>query len=243
MGRRQVVDDGRPPPPLGLGNIVVMPEPARGESQNAKERYHDPTVYPHHQYIAAYLWISRKFEATAMVHLGTHATHEWLPGKQAGLSISDPSEVIISRTPNVYPYIVDNIAEGTQAKRRGRAAIIDHLTPALIPAEGFEEYAELSAAIDSYLQAESLAGSTAAVYLEKIEETASSLGISHELSLPKGFGPDQVNEIKEYLESVSQALIPYGLHTFGVPPQGEEARLTAESVKKAHGDVDQKDIE
>jgi cobaltochelatase CobN len=177
-----------------------------------------------------------------MVHLGTHATHEWLPGKQAGLSFRDPSEVLISRIPNVYPYIVDNIAEGTQAKRRGRAAIIDHLTPALIPAEGYEEYAKLSETIDSYLQAESLGGGVAAVYLESVEEIAEHLGLNADLSLPKGFGPEEINELKEYLESVSQALIPYGLHTFGTAPSDEEASLTAKSVKAAHPDVVESEI-
>ena len=66
-----------------------------------------------------------------MIHLGTHATYEWLPGKQAGLSPSCPPEVMITDVPNVYPYIVDDVGEGLQAKRRGRGVVVDHLTPAL----------------------------------------------------------------------------------------------------------------
>ena len=85
--------------------------------------------FPHHQYIAAYLWLSEKFGADAMVHLGTHATYEWLPGKQAGLAPWDPPEIMTGDIPNIYPYIVDDIGEGIEAKRRGRGVILDHLTP------------------------------------------------------------------------------------------------------------------
>jgi cobaltochelatase CobN len=231
-------------PAIFLGdNIVIMPEPARGEPNNAQDLYHDPKVYPHHQYICAYLWIHKAFNASAMIHLGTHATHEWLPGKQAGLSYADPSEVLIGNVPNVYPYIVDNIAEGTQAKRRGRGDIIDHLTPAIVPAEGYEEYITLSQEIDAYLQAESLGSSTAQVYLEGIEEMAVKLGLSHDLALPTGFGPNEVEELKEYLEGLTTTLIPFGLHTFGQNPPQEEAQGTAQSVVSAHPDVDPKDIE
>jgi cobaltochelatase CobN len=67
--------------------------------------------------------------ADAMVHLGTYATHEWLPGKQAGLAPWDAPEVLVTDLPNIYPYIVDNIGEGLQAKRRGRGVVVDHLIP------------------------------------------------------------------------------------------------------------------
>ncbi len=73
-------------PAVRLGNVVLMPEPARGWRDEPMKLYHDPSLQPHHQYIAAYLWLRKGFHADAVIHLGTHATHEWLPGKQAGLS-------------------------------------------------------------------------------------------------------------------------------------------------------------
>jgi cobaltochelatase CobN len=68
------------------------------------------------------------------VHFGTHGTQEWLPGKERGLSVFDWPMLAVGDVPVVYPYIVDNIGEATQAKRRGRAVIISHQTPPLTPA-------------------------------------------------------------------------------------------------------------
>ena len=90
-------------PMVKLGNIVLMPEPARGWSDDPMKLYHDKTLYPHHQYIAAYLWLSKKFNADAMIHLGTHATYEWLPGKQAGLLPSDPPEIMTGGNTKYLP--------------------------------------------------------------------------------------------------------------------------------------------
>ena len=116
-------------PMVKLGNVVLMPEPTRSAGGAGREdevkMYHDPYTYPTHQYIAGYLWIAKKFGADAMVHLGTHATYEWLPGKQAGLAPSDPPEIMTGAIPNIYPYIVDNVgrrhagqAPGTRGDRR-----------------------------------------------------------------------------------------------------------------------------
>ncbi len=116
-------------PMIQLGNIVLMPEPAKGWGDEPDKLYHDNALSPHHQYIAAYLWLQKRFRADAMIHLGTHATYEWTPGKQAGLSPSCSPEVLISDIPNLYPYIVDNVGEALQAKRRGRGVMIFHLPP------------------------------------------------------------------------------------------------------------------
>ena len=106
-------------PCVQLGNIILLPQPSRGWGDDPMKLYHSPLVWPHHQYTAAYLWLKKKFHADAVIHLGRHGTHEWLPGKEAGLSPSCPPEVLIQDLPNIYPYIVDGIGEGLQAKRRG----------------------------------------------------------------------------------------------------------------------------
>jgi len=96
-------------PVVRLGKVVLLPEPARGWSDDPEKLLHDTTLYPHHQYLAVYLWLQHAFRADAMIHLGTHATYEWTPGKQAGLSPSCSPEVLTSGIPNIYPYIVDDV--------------------------------------------------------------------------------------------------------------------------------------
>jgi cobaltochelatase CobN len=194
--------------------------------------YHDPTLYPHHQYIAAYLWLKKSFGADVMIHLGTHATYEWLPGKGAGLSASCPPEVMLTDIPNVYPYIVDNIGEGTQAKRRGRGVILSHLTPALVEAEGYHEYAELAYVCAQYENAASLAAGTEETYLNRVREIAARLGIDKDLGLDGIEGDDGVRAIAQYLEYLETSYVPYGLHTFGISPAGDALDEMAEAISR-----------
>jgi cobaltochelatase CobN len=112
--------------------------------------YHSTQLWTHHQYTAFYLWLKQEFNADAIISLGTHGTHEWLPGKQAGLSQSCPPEVLIQDLPNLYPYIMDDIGEGVQAKRRGRGVIIDYLIPAMKKAGVYEEYRDMAVLINEY---------------------------------------------------------------------------------------------
>ena len=50
-----------------------------------KSGYHDTSCPPRHAYVAVYAWL-RESRIDALVHLGTHGTLEWLPGKALALS-------------------------------------------------------------------------------------------------------------------------------------------------------------
>ncbi|MDR2354022.1 MAG: cobaltochelatase subunit CobN [Deltaproteobacteria bacterium] len=170
-------------PAIQAGNIVILPEPSRGMEGDEARAYHDLSLYPHHQYIAAYLWLQKQFGADAMIHLGTHATEEWLPGKSAGLDNADPPEALLTNIPNIYPYIVDNLGEGVQAKRRGRGIIITHLVPPLISAAGYGEYVILKERINDYTQAKAIGSIVETRYALDILELAESLGLLELLGL------------------------------------------------------------
>ena len=242
-------------PAVIFGNVVVMPEPSRGWGDDPMKLYHDPTVYPHHQYIAAYLWLRHGFNADAMIHLGTHATYEWLPGKQAGLSPVDPPEIKMTDIPNLYPYIVDNVGEGIQAKRRGRGIIIDHLTPAVKEGGLYQEYSKLYEMIGSYNESLTLGSKTAPEKLEKIKELIITTGIHRDISKHHHeekhkadsdkmvAGPDKdfsdvnldeefLEEVEHYLLEIRENFMPYGLHTFGVSPKGEALNDTVKAIAK-----------
>lgn len=114
---------------IRAGNIVLMIQPPRGFGENPIAIYHDPDLPPSHHYLAAYHWLTDDFDAHAMVHLGKHGNLEWLPGKTAGMSASCAPDAALADLPLVYPFLVNDPGEGTQAKRRVHATLVDHLSP------------------------------------------------------------------------------------------------------------------
>ena len=207
-------------PCVSLGNILIMPQPSRGWHDDPEKLYHNTKLWPHHQYTAFYLWLKHGFRADAIVSLGTHGSHEWLPGKQAGLSRSCNPEVLIQDLPNIYPYIMDNIGEGTQAKRRGRAVLVDYLIPPMKRAGTYEEYGELSGLINEYNDVLARSPELAEMKFKRIEEMVNKLALLKDLLLEK-FDEEALEAVEHYLIELQEANLPYGLHTFGVSPEGE----------------------
>ncbi|CAD6491053.1 MAG: Outer membrane protein assembly factor BamB [Candidatus Argoarchaeum ethanivorans] len=220
-------------PKLSFGNVILTPQPTRGWLQNNTVLYHNKDVPPHHQYIAFYLWLKHEFSADAIIHFGKHGTQEWLPGKETGLSSKDcwPS-ILIQDIPVIYPYIVDNIAEGTQAKRRGSATMITHLTPPIVAAGLYGNYTNLLKTINDYYAAvdnvsqESYKDEIIVTYLELyLNETYlnDTMNVT-ELNATAADDPafeEFLSELADYLYNLKNEFMPYGLHTFGEPPACE----------------------
>jgi len=214
-------------PGLRFGNVYLTPQPTRGWLQNNSILYHDKELPPHHQYIAFYFWLKKKFGADAIIHFGKHGTQEWLPGKETGLSSRDcwPA-ILIQDLPVVYPYIMDNVGEGTQAKRRGNAVIVDHLTPPIIHSGLYGNLSVLHEKIHIYLSPE-----TEEAIKKKTRETITQLYEQLHLYEDLGVSVAEVKamddtefeeflkkELHEYLHELANEFIPYGLHILGSPP-------------------------
>jgi len=214
-------------PCISLGNLILVPQPSRGWSDDPEKLYHSTTLYPHHQYVAFYLWLQKKFNPDVMISLGTHGTHEWLPGKQAGLSYFCPPEVLIGDISNLYPYIVDDVGEGIQAKRRGRGVIIDHAVPPLKKGGLYEEYSKLAALISEHEASPSELVREAR--FERIRKMVAELGLDKELSIA-AVDEESIEKVEHYLIELKTEMIPYGLHTFGVSPAGEGLSETAAAI-------------
>lgn len=223
-------------PYVNLGNIILVPQPSRGWSDDPMKLYHSTQLWPHHQYTAFYLWLTHEFKADAIISLGTHGTHEWLPGKQAGLSQSCPPEVLIQDLPNIYPYIMDDIGEGLQAKRRGRAVIIDHLIPSMKKAGVYEEYRDLSVLINEYNDALTRSTELANEKHKKIKTLVKTLGVDKDLLL-KEVNEEAIEKIEHYLIELQEANVPYGMHTFGVSPKGEALEEFSLLIKERNQDL------
>jgi cobaltochelatase CobN len=230
-------------PMVRRGNLVLMPEPARGWGDDPMKLYHDTTLYPHHQYIAAYLWLKKQFRADAMIHLGTHATHEWTPGKQAGLSPACPPEVLITDIPNLYPYIVDDVGEAIQAKRRGRGVMISHLTPMLQQSGLFAEYSRMSELAAQIDLADARGAVTVAEKQKELRELAETTGVLTDLSrkLPEAdmSDDDLAHAVSHYLEEIKEQMIPRGMHTFGRTRPEDEIREMAGAMVQWNPDENQ----
>ena len=218
-------------PCVELGNIIFLPQPTRGWGDDPMKMYHSPLVWPHHQYTAFYLWLKKEFQADAVIHLGRHGTHEWLPGKQNGLSLSCPPEVLIQDLPNIYPYIMDGIGEGLQAKRRGRAVIIDHLTPVFKKSGLFMEYRKLSGLIESYNIALKKNEKLAAEKRKRVKSLIKELGVDSDLDI-KEINEDAIEHVEHYLMEIAESLVPYGLHSFGLSPGKNGLQEMASAIGK-----------
>ncbi|MBU2453101.1 MAG: cobaltochelatase subunit CobN, partial [Proteobacteria bacterium] len=234
-------------PAVQVENIIMLPEPTRGWGDDPMKLYHDTTLYPHHQYLAVYLWLSKIFKADAMIHLGTHSTYEWTPGKQVGLSPSCPPEVLITDIPNIYPYIMDDVGEGIQAKRRGRGVMISHLTPILKKADLYEEYSRMAELVNEYDRARARGSVTAEEKLKELATLAEKTGILKDIRNSDEVQPDElrdetVRKLGHYLEDIKENLIPFGMHTFGRSPDPDQAREMAEAILKFNPDQTKKDL-
>ncbi|NJL59541.1 MAG: cobaltochelatase subunit CobN [Desulfobacteraceae bacterium] len=183
-------------PCIRLGNLTLVPQPVRGWSHDPDKLYHSTVLYPHHQYAAFYFWMQKVVQTDAMISLGTHGTHEWLPGKQAGMTWQCPPEVLIGDIPSLYPYIVDDVGEGIQAKRRGRAAIIDHATPPFKRGGTYSDYSQLASFISEYEASPS--DKIRSAKLERIREMTNRLGLNKDLDI-QTVNEDNLEWLEHYL--------------------------------------------
>ncbi|MDE5084151.1 MAG: cobaltochelatase subunit CobN, partial [Trichodesmium sp. St18_bin1] len=175
--------DNFPIPGLQLGNIFVGIQPSRGYDIDPSLNYHAPDLEPTPNYLAFYYWLRERFKIDAIIHVGKHGNLEWLPGKSVGLSQECFPEIALGALPHFYPFIVNDPGEGSQAKRRSQAVIIDHLTPPMTRAEIYGGLQHLENLIDEYYEAQNLDPSRLSVLRERIINLIEKEGINKDLSL------------------------------------------------------------
>jgi cobaltochelatase CobN len=210
-------------PGFRAGNVAVLVQPARGYSVDPKSTYHDPALPPPHAYLAAYAWLAHDFRADAVIHLGKHGTVEWLPGKALALSAECFPEAVLPPLPHLYPFIVNDPGEGTQAKRRAQAVIIDHLTPPLTRAGSYGVMAELERLIDEYYEASRGDTRRVAGLAAAILEQAHVAGIDGDCGI--GADDDSATALRKLdglLCEIKELQIRDGLHVFGRSPGGRQ---------------------
>jgi cobaltochelatase CobN len=209
---------------LQYGNVVLMIQPPRGFGENPIAIYHDPDLPPSHHYLAAYGWLRESFGAHAVVHLGKHGTLEWLPGRGLGLGADDAPDAVLGDLPLLYPFIVNDPGEGTQAKRRAHATVVDHLVPPMARADTYDEMARLEQLLDEYAQVQAMDPAKLPTIRDQIWELITAAQLHHDLHVSETPSDEEFDDfllhVDGYLCEVKDVLIRDGLHVLGQPPTG-----------------------
>ncbi|MEM1658154.1 MAG: magnesium chelatase subunit H [Candidatus Jordarchaeales archaeon] len=200
-------------PGVLLGNVFIGVQPSRGVHEKAGKQYHGRDIPPHHQYLAFYYWLRNVFGADVVVHVGTHGTLEFLPGKEVGLSGKCFPDIMIADLPNVYVYDIVNSSEASIAKRRSYAVIVNHGAPPVSSSGLHGDFSKLERLILQYFDAAQFGGERAEEAKRKVLEEAGKYGFT-----------GGVEEVYDALMEYKRSLIPRGLHVLG-ERMGEEEKL------------------
>jgi len=223
-------------PALAFGSTTVLLQPARGYDRDETAAYHDPDLVPPHAYIAAYLWLRHEFGAHALIHNGKHGSMEWLPGKAVALDAGSWPAILWGELPHLYPFIVNDPGEGTQAKRRAGAVIIDHLVPPLTRAETYGPLKELEALLDEYYAASGMDRRRLRDLRRRILDFTRDARLDRDIGLPED-ETAALTKIDTFLCDLKEAQIRDGLHIFGESPTGRlERDLLASLARVPRGD-------
>ncbi|MFY1632060.1 cobaltochelatase subunit CobN [Solwaraspora sp. WMMB335] len=210
---------------LRAGNVVLMVQPPRGFGANPVAIYHDPDLPPSHHYLAAYRWLAHGFGAHAVVHVGKHGNLEWLPGKTVGLSAACGPDAALGDLPLVYPFLVNDPGEGTQAKRRAHATLIDHLIPPMARADSYGDIARLEQLLDEHASIAAMDPAKLPAIRAQIWTLIQAARLDHDLGLADrphdAEFDDFLLHVDGWLCQVKDVQIRDGLHVLGAAPRGE----------------------
>ncbi len=231
-------------PGLRFGNVIVAIQPPRGFGENPIAIYHSPELPPSHHYLAFYHYLEEVEGVHAVIHLGKHGTLEWLPGKSVGLSALCYPDVAIGAMPVIYPFVINDPGEGTQAKRRMHATLIGHLIPPMTRADTYGHLSDLEALLDEHQRILSLDPSKLPRIREEIwallveAEIASELGVVSDPDFDSSDFDGFLTEVDGYLCEIKDALIRGGLHTLGEAPRGQAlVDMVASICRVDHGEI------
>ncbi len=204
-----------------FGNVAIGVQPARGYNIDPAASYHDPALVPPHAYFAFYAWLRTVWGVDAIIHAGKHGNLEWLPGKAVALSETCYPEAALGALPHIYPFIVNDPGEGSQAKRRSSAVIIDHLTPALTRAESYGPLKDLEQLVDEYYEAAGVDPRRLDLLRKHILELSQSIGLDKDCGIEAADGSDAaLAKLDNYLCELKEMQIRDGLHILGTAPTG-----------------------
>ncbi|MGB6181992.1 MAG: cobaltochelatase subunit CobN [Rhodococcus sp. (in: high G+C Gram-positive bacteria)] len=215
---------------LPFENVLLMVQPPRGFGENPIAIYHDPNLPPSHHYLACYRWLAAPqnrggFGADAVVHIGKHGNLEWLPGKTLAMSASCGTDAALGDLPLIYPFLVNDPGEGTQAKRRAHATLVDHLVPPMARAESYGDITRLEQLLDEHSNITTLDPVKLPAIRQQIWTLMTAAQMHTDLGLEERPAEevfdDMLLNVDGWLCEIKDVQIRDGLHILGEAPAGE----------------------
>jgi cobaltochelatase CobN len=198
------------------GALTIALQPPRDATPDRKARYHDPDAPPCHGYLAFYRALRETAGIDALIHLGTHGTTEWLPGKAVALSASCWPRLVTQGLPVVYPYVVDDPGEAAPAKRRLSAVTLGHLPPPLAEIGASGETALLRDLVEEFSQAQVLDPRRADIVASEIRARAQASGLAESCGVTPDLPMSEaLTRLDAHLCDIAELPFRDGLHVFG----------------------------
>ena len=224
---------------LRFGNVVVGIQPARGYNIDPKETYHSPDLVPAAQ-LPRLLCLVAAVLRNGCGDPFRQAPAIWngCPARLWRCRTNACPEIVLGPVPHLYPFIVNDPGEGTQAKRRSSAVILDHLTPPLTRAETYGPLKDLEALVDEYYEASGVDPRR----LDHLRREIRDLVSAERLDVDAGITPDMdedaaLQQLDTYLCELKESQIRDGLHVFGSAPEGDlERDLAIALLRVPRGD-------
>ena len=228
VGDFMAVDEQLLVPGILNGNIFIGLQPSRAFEEKAEEMYHSTDISCPHQYIGFYNWLEKTFRADVIIHVGTHGTIEWLPGKEVGLSKDCYSDICIGTVPHLYSYIINAPGEGTQAKRRTYPVLVDYMIPSMVESGVYDEIGEMDELMKQYYHIQSADPKKLPIIRKQILDLALRINLHQDLGMTK----EQIEEdldgaiekLHAWISRVQACDINDGFHIFGMIPEGDRFR-------------------
>ena len=221
------------------GNVYITVQPPRGFGEDPAKIYHSPDCAPTHHYLAFYHWLQEIWQADVMIHVGTHGSLEWLPGKGVAMSDGCYPDICTGNMPNIYPYWITDVGEGVQAKRRSAACLISYLTAPMTTSGAYEELEELEKLLEEYIQfaQDEDAGPALVSMEETIRAKARECDLTEEVPEVGDFRV-YVGNLHIYVTDIKNMQMHTGLHILGDPPANDELiSFIVELIKQENGKV------
>lgn len=210
------------------GNIFIGLQPPRAFEEQAEAMYHSTDISCPHQYIGFYNWVEKIFQADVIIHVGTHGTIEWLPGKEVGLSKDCCSDICIGTIPHLYTYIINAPGEGTQAKRRTYPSLVDYMIPSMVESGVYDEIGEMDELMKQYYHIQSADSKKLPIIREQILDLALRINMHQDLGMTQEQMEEDldgaIEKLHAWISNVQACDINDGFHIFGMIPVGDRFR-------------------
>ncbi len=218
---------------LRYGNVLVLLQDMQGMEDLSV--IHDKQAPPSPWLLASYRYATRRFNADAMVHVGTHGLVEWSRGKEWCPASGDYPEFLVDGCPHAYIFNILDPVEASIARRRSYATILSHLCPPLRVVEGSEDLRNLHRLVHEYYNTQSDNLEKRTDLQEEIAEIVNRTGLR--IEAPGGASREYVAKVHDELVSLEGEFAPTGQHVFG-RNLSEQDRLDTFHACLEYADVD-----